>query len=222
MQTDASNIGLGAVLTQESEQGESVVAYASRLLHGAKKAYSTAEKECLAVVWAVEKWREYLEGRSFDVLTDHSALTWVFNQPRPSSHLTRWAIRLQSFEFIVKYRKGQCNLVPDTLSRGLEEEIQGTIALSQENSVPYVLPVSWEDIGREQKEDVTLQPLWDEVKNGNASSHRVHYVNQNGYLFRSTTDKNGGQSLQVVMPPKLREHCLQSVHANPLGGHLGI
>ncbi len=85
----------------------------------------------------MEKWREYMEGCRFDVLTDHSTLTWVFNQPRPSSHLTRWAIRLQSFEFLVKYRKGQCNLVPDTLSRGLEEEIQGTIALLQANSVPY-------------------------------------------------------------------------------------
>ncbi len=57
----------------------------------------------------------------------------------------------------MKYRKGQYNLVPDTLSQGLEEEIQGTIASSQANSVPYDLPVSWEDIGREQKEDVTLK-----------------------------------------------------------------
>jgi len=48
--------------------------------------------------------------------------------------MTEWAIRLQSFEFIVKYRKGQCNLVPDTLSRGVEEESQGTIAPSHANS----------------------------------------------------------------------------------------
>ncbi|KAL7848727.1 hypothetical protein SRHO_G00203500 [Serrasalmus rhombeus] len=162
VQTDASENGVGAVLTQKVQNQEQVIAYASRLLNPAEQAYSVSEKECLAVVRAVEKWRQYLEGHKFTVVMDHAALTWVFNQPRPSSRLMRWAIKLQSLHFKVVYHKGQSNVVPDLLSRSLPPAAPLTIC--QPSLSLTQLPVSWEEIGTSQLADAEIQKLIQEIR----------------------------------------------------------
>ena len=84
LETDASDTGLGAVLTQTINGTNHVIVYASRNLYSAESRYSASEKKCLAMVWAIRKFRPYLEGYSFKVLTDHMALKWLHNLKNPT------------------------------------------------------------------------------------------------------------------------------------------
>lgn len=115
---DASNFGVGAMLTQDSEGVEKPIAYFSKSLNGAQKNYSVTERELLSVITALEHWRCYLDnGQKFTIYTDHSALQWFLNLDNPSGRLARWSIRLSMFNFDIKHKKGKDNVIPDALSR---------------------------------------------------------------------------------------------------------
>lgn len=111
--TDASNQGLGAVLSQEGHP----CSYISRTLNKAEVNYTTTEKELLAIVWAIKRFRQYLLGRKFTIKTDHQALKWLANKPDPASRLLRWRLKLEEYEFEIEYVKGKHNVVADALSR---------------------------------------------------------------------------------------------------------
>lgn len=117
---DACDLGLGAALMKKDAEGyEVVVAYASPSLHKAEKPYSTPEKECLAVIWALEHFRPYVEGLHVNVFTDHNSLKWLMSHPNPSGRLATWSLRLQDFDFTVIHKPGAHNSVPDALSCNL-------------------------------------------------------------------------------------------------------
>lgn len=119
--TDASDYGLGAVFTQiHPDNTERTVAFASRSLTQAERKYATVEKEALACVWAVEKWRTYLWGHKFTLRTDHQALTTLLctkGADRAGMRIARWAARLLCFNYDVVYRAGSLNCTADCLSR---------------------------------------------------------------------------------------------------------
>ena len=126
--TDASSRGLGAVL----EQNGHAVAYYSRSLKSAEKNYSVVEQECLAIVEALKRFRHYLLGRRFQILTDHKPLEWLANQ-KSIGRLWRWAVILQEYDFIVKYRQGKENNNADALSRILSIDGEPVESIQADN-----------------------------------------------------------------------------------------
>lgn len=115
--TDASNVAIGAVLSQGPINSDKPICYASRTLNESEMNYSTIEKELLAIVWATKYFRPYLFGRKFKILTDHKPLQWMMNMKEPNSRLTRWRLRLSEYDFTVVYKKGKSNTNADALSR---------------------------------------------------------------------------------------------------------
>jgi len=118
LQTDASDRGVGAVLSQAGDHGQDhPVAYFSRKLLPREERYSTVEKECLAIKLAIQAFNTYLMGRSFAIETDHRSLEWLDRIKHSNSRLTRWSLFLQSYSYSVHYRKGSSNGNADGLSR---------------------------------------------------------------------------------------------------------
>lgn len=117
---DASDGCIGGVLLQACEDDpkqDRPIAYVSRRLRGPELRYTTTEKECLAVVFCVSKFAEYVEGTQFTVGTDHSALTWLFKQKDLTGRLARWILALQQHDMIIRHVRGKNNVVADAISR---------------------------------------------------------------------------------------------------------
>ena len=117
LDTDASNTGLGAILSQIQDGEEKVIGYASRTLSRAERNYDTTKKELLAVVNGLKQYRQYLLGRHFVVRTDHAALSWLRRSPEPMPQLARWLTFIEEFNFEVQHRAGRKHQNADSLSR---------------------------------------------------------------------------------------------------------
>ena len=121
LSTDASNVGMGALVEQQNERGEWLtVAAWSKKLNTSQQNYSATDKEWLAVVESVSRvWRHWLLGKEFTIRTDHAALQEILTRKGEdfTPRQLRWWEKLEPYSFKVEYIKGQENVVPDALSR---------------------------------------------------------------------------------------------------------
>jgi hypothetical protein len=202
VEVDASGWGIGAVLMQDNHP----IAYISRILNMQQQSLSTYEKELLAVVFAVQRWRHYLLNRHFLVRTDHYSLKYILDQRWTTDFQQKWLGKLMEFDFSIEYRKGQDNVVADALSRIEEVERCTITTLHIQSDLLNKIHLSW-------TADVNLQKLIQEVQQ-HSTAHK-HYKWQNGELRRKG-------KLVVGNDAALRKELLQWLHSSATGGHSGI
>ena len=167
LDSDASDSGLGAVLSQVQCGKERVIAYAARALSKAERNYSTTRKELLALVWGTEHFETFLYGRRFLVRTDYSALQWLRNFKNPRGQVARWLERLSDFDFEVEHRPGQLHGNADGLSRlpwdeGASVKVERDATLIQSVNME---PLSRESIRAAQNQNPALSQVvrWLEI-----------------------------------------------------------
>ena len=117
LQTDASLYGIGAILSQEQDGKDVVLAYASKTLSKAQQNYCTTMRELLAVVYFVRYFKHYLMGRHFDIYTDHASLKWIKNFKDADGMFSRWLTVLDTYDFTIMHKKAAKMQHVDALSR---------------------------------------------------------------------------------------------------------
>lgn len=222
IRTDACNVGIGAILVQRQQGTERVIAYASRTLSKAETNYSATEKECLAVIWAITKFRPYLYGRPFRAISDHHSLCWLANLKDPSGRLARWSLRLQEYDVTVVYKSGKKHSDADCLSRApiLTGENE------MEEDFPFVGVVHTADMALYQQQDADLRPLIEQLRGESTTLPRLFlrglasYSLRNNVLYKRSYGSQ--EKLLLVVPSALRSEILRACHDEPSAGHLGV
>ena len=115
--TDASDVGIGAILKQVKNDQEETIGYFSRKLLPYQKNYVVTEKELLAIIESIEYWHHYLYGRRFTIKTDHKPLKYLNSHKKTHTRIMNWAMRLNQYDFNIEYIKGEDNVEADFLSR---------------------------------------------------------------------------------------------------------
>ena len=237
LDTDASDTGIGAVLSQIGPQGEKVVAYFSKSLSRSESNYCTTRKELLALVKSVKHFRYYLLGKVFQVRTDHSALQWLRSFKEPEGQVARWLEYLQEYEFVVSHRKGLLHSNADSLSRRpcVGDDCRACSRKEKKWEVRNVQVV--EDIRGQQAQDadITLiirrlndyvhRPTREEMgpMNSELLTYWLEWASlqvRDGVLYRRR-EKLARDVWQWVVPRDRRKGLLEEAHAGRTTGHLG-
>jgi hypothetical protein len=203
LETDASAIGFGDVLMHEGQP----IAYLSKAVCAKNQALSTYEKECMAIIMAVDKWRAYLQHQEFVVRTDHKSLLHLTEQRVTTKIQQKELLKLMDLRFKIQYKQGINNQAADSLSRYAIPESDSMLAISMSSP-------DWLDrVKQGYLEDPIAVKLMDELTNNTVANQA--FTLKEGIIRHKERVWLGNNSLA-------HQHVIQAMHSSGLGGHSGF
>ena len=223
LQTDASMKGIGAALMQEHDGNLKPIAFASKALTSAETRYACIERELLAIVYGVQRFHTYLYGRRFLVMTDHKPLVMIVNKgivcapPR----LQRLLLKLQGYDFEIRYQAGKDNTLADVLSRLPSDMDTKDVELDLRVDFIRFSDDRVKAIKEETANDPTLQGLKCTIVQGWPENIKdVPTPIRQYWSFRDELSVEDGvvmKGQRVVIPDSMKEDILEQLHY----GHMG-
>ncbi|GBL63149.1 Retrovirus-related Pol polyprotein from transposon 297, partial [Araneus ventricosus] len=250
--TDANNEGIGAVLSQNIENEERVIAYFSKSLGKPERNYCVTRKELLAIVKSIEHFHHYLYGQKFLLRTDHASLRWLLNFKEPEGQIACWIQRLQEYDFEIQHRKGTSHGNADALSRRPCGEsckhcsnAEKKFGIEIDTSVKVLTTTSvdpWSscEIQKAQLEDPAIKtilekklmsadrPSWQEIAPESPATKRYWALwdslrLKDGVLYRRWESDDGRSCRwQLILPKSRIPEVLRETHDSASGGHFGV
>ena len=244
LDTDASDVGTGAVLSRVQDEEERVIAYVSKSLEGSEQRYCTARKELLAVVRALKHFKCYLYGQKITVLTDNSTVSWLHRSKDPVGQPARWIEVIDTYDITFQHRPGRKHGNADALSRypcwqcggDCKTQVKAVRAVTRsqkcepgwmpeemaarQDADPDIGPMRWKRAGNDRPRWEDISPESRETKVLWPQWERLYLVR--GVLHRQFHELEGqGWRPQLVVPADRRGSLLQRFHGGMIGAHLG-
>ena len=239
LDTDASDYGIGAVLSQvAADGGEKVIAYASQVLSKPERNYCVTHREMLAAVFFTDHFRQYLLGRQFSLRTDHQSISWLQNFKEPQGQLARWLEQLQEYDFTIVHRPGKRHGNADALSRRTWSQCGQSDKPHMVGRVSLPTGYTANELRQAQLDDPVVSPVLQPKEK--ASKPTAEDVKSQSHYYRRLvqlwdqlvvwsrvlqrcyeTEDGSGSHLQFVVLHSLHNQVLKEAHGGAMSGHLG-
>ncbi len=237
---DACGHGLGATLSQRIDGVEKPLCFASRLVSKTEANYSITELECLALVWALKKFRSYIWGCKVIVYTDHSALCWLMTKRDLAGRLARWKLSIQEYDITIKYRSGKLHINGDSLSRFpvdkpeaeeeedpclqishvMEEKIRDPFTGETPDNEDDWIDARYNAVAKAQAQEPHWKDLIERLKEKDRKSCKNYVlINELLYLRKFTKDR---VLYRLCVPQYLKRKILRAHHDDLIAGHMGM